>query len=72
MDILQWDIATQKWKTAVPFVDQLNPGYIDPTFDQDVKIVGETNGLILSSPTKFWRLTINDSGTLLINEVVPL
>jgi len=40
--------------------------------DQDIEITDSTKGVILNSATKQWRLTVDDTGTLLITEIIPL
>ena len=70
MDILQWNRGLQIWEVAVPGVDKLDPQYIDPTFAEDITITDPAAGLVLSSATKQWRLTVDDSGVLTANEIL--
>jgi cation diffusion facilitator CzcD-associated flavoprotein CzcO len=39
---------------------------------QEIAITDSSKGLVLYSATKQWRLTVNDSGTLVITEITPL
>jgi cation diffusion facilitator CzcD-associated flavoprotein CzcO len=39
---------------------------------QEIAITDSSKGLVLYSATKQWRVTVNDSGTLVITEITPL
>lgn len=69
MDILKWNKETQEWEIAELGTDKLNPLYIDPTFAVDVEITNAAKGVVLKSATKRWRVTINDSGVVVITQI---
>lgn len=69
MDILKWNTSTQEWGIPSLGVDQLDGGFISPIFGEDVKVDDQNFGLVLTSATKTWRITINDSGTLVITDI---
>lgn len=41
----------------------------DLTIPSDVVISDNSKGVVLSSATKQWRVTVNDSGTLVVTEI---
>lgn len=42
------------------------------TIPSDIIISDSTKGVVLNSATKQWRLTVDDSGTLVITEITPV
>ncbi len=72
MDILKWNPLTNSWEIPVIGTDKLTGALIMPTFSDDVTITNPSKSVVLSSATKSWRLTINDSGIITATEIIPL
>ena len=53
---------TQEWEAHRDTVE----------IEQEIAITDSAKGVILYSATKQWRLTVEDSGTLVITEITPV
>jgi len=59
--ILTFNIDTQEWEAPADTA----------AVDQDIEITDSAKGVVLTSATKKWRLTVDDTGTLLITDITP-
>lgn len=59
-------------KTFNSFTGEWEDATEEITVPSDIIISDDTKGLVLYSATKQWRLTVNDSGTLVITEITPV
>ena len=67
MAILTFNTVTNSWE--YPTDGKLTGSDITPTFSVDVTVTDNAKGLVLKSATKTWRITINDSGVLVITQI---
>jgi hypothetical protein len=72
MDILKWNKETNAWEIPLLGTDKLDGGFITPTFSEDVVINNSDCGVVLYSPNgTIYRVTVDNSGTLVITETTP-
>ena len=71
MDILKWNKDTNAWEIPILGTDKITGEFIDPTFGGDVTVTDEDHGIVLTSTNYVWRITIDDTGTIKVNEVTP-